>query len=213
MNMTAISFNDRSAVKWGAVNVSRVYAGVTMVWPLSLGLPYTMKAPLPEGTNGTVWNEWTIFGTLKPGTIAGNPGVSSFGAVPSNTSGAIHNTVIARDVTLTGHGDSHTGGFFALRARVDPARNTYYTAKYSEGRHIQILRCWNGTLTILNTVTVPFVPVATLTFTVKGSNLTATVGTNTVTATDSLVNDAGSIGFACTSVPSGINSFSAASAP
>ena len=168
---------------------------------------------MPEGTNGTVWNEWTIFGTLKKGIIAGNPGVSSYGVVPGGISGARHNTIMARDVTLTGHGDSHTGGGFSLRARVDPAKNTYYSAEYNDGKTIQIIRCWNGTRTILKTFTAPFLQVVTLTFTVKGHDLTATVGTNTVTTTDNLINDAGSVGFDCTAVPSGLNTFSAVFAP
>ena len=169
--MTAISFNSRAAVKWGTVDLSRVYCGSALVWSKAVGLPFTLASW--AFTPGPAWT--VLSGQFKSATLGGKSD-SLMGASATN-SVAIHNTIMAQNLTMSARVVADgTGDYVALLLRVNGT--SYYAGEYADGlaSFLRISKVVNGVRTQLGSWNVPRAVAAQFVFSAMGDTLTVTRG-------------------------------------
>jgi hypothetical protein len=185
--MTAITFNGRDAIKWGATDLDRVYAGNTLVWSKATGLPYSTTF---SDTPGAVGSAWTVLtGTWKAGSTGGQTGITTLiGPVAI----ALHSTIRAGNVNITARVTADgAGAYIGLIARA--TGNTYYLGEYADvppagvtpGNSImRIVKVVGGVRTVLGTWTLVRVATTLMSFSAVGSTLTISRGSTVNSVTD-----------------------------
>jgi len=194
-----LSFNGRSAVKWGATNIDRVYCGPTLVWSLATGLPYSTA--FTPGSGVPPQAGWTTAQLWRSTAIGGSDFATAVGGSPAT---AVQQSINAYNVTLTAK--VHSAGnteYVGLMARVNGT--TYYSGEMSDktagpltSSVFRIVKTVAGVRTILGSWNTGHQQTATITFSVVGDILTISRGAWSQTVTDASIVAPGAIGIMAT---------------